>query len=144
MGYVFSWLPGLKGFIISVFIIKEAAGHFLSRAVHIVHGVHVRGRLDTGQQALFLELVDDVAHEGFGERQDIGNLAVGLALDVEVFDVEVAGIDVFFRAFLEVLPLRAGAQEAEVDKVVVVDDLAGNDVVGPYSNFPWRTLTCLM
>lgn len=101
----------------------------LSTSVHIVHGVHVRGRLDRAELAFLLEAVDDVAHQGFGEVELVGNLPVGLALLVERADIEVAGVDVFFRALLKVLPLRTGVQEAEVDEGVVVDYLAGDDVL---------------
>ena len=86
--------------------------------------------VDRLDEALFLESADDLSDEGFAEGEFVGNLPVGHPFLVEVLDVEVPGVDVLFRAFLQVLALRTASQLAEVREAGVLDYLAGDDMVG--------------
>ena len=99
--------------------------------------------VDSVQKALVLESADDLPDEGFGEGKLVGNLPVGLALFVEVLDVEVPRVDVLFRALLEMVPLRTGAQGAEVGETAVLDNLAGDDVAGAVLEVPVTDLDLL-
>ena len=106
------------------------------RSVHAPGIVHTSVDVDSVQEALVLEAADDLSDEGFAEGELVGNLPVGLALLVEALDVEVAGVDVLFRAFLQVLTLRAGAQRAEMGETAFFHNLAGDDVAGAVFKFP--------
>ena len=99
--------------------------------------------VDSVQKALVLESADDLSDEGFAEGELVGNLPIGLALFVEVLDVEVAGVDVLVGPFLQVLSLRAGAQRAEMGEAAFFHDLTGDDVAGAVFKFPVADLDLL-
>ena len=103
-----------------------------------VHGfgiVHTFVDVDSFDEAFVFEPSDDFPDQGFGQGEFVGYLAVGLALLVEVFDVEVAGVNVLVGTLLQVLALGAGTQGAEVDVAAVFHDFAGDDVAGSVFKF---------
>lgn len=59
--------------------------------------------VDRVQEAFVFESADDLSDQGFAQGKLVGNLPVGLALLVQILDVEVAGVDVLVGTFLQVV-----------------------------------------